>query len=231
LFPVGSVMSFPGDRSPASFCRALGNGAVVVTPVLSPTEGDLMATQVKNEVALSLWSIDTAHSSVHFKVRHMAISWVRGEFRSVSGTLNLDEYDMTRSLVAIDIDVSSVYTRDAQRDQHLRSADFLDVEKYPEMHFQSTAIASSGSNSYRLTGDLTIHGVSREIDLDVREVSPIAKDPWGNIRLEASATARVSRKEFGLTWNTVLESGGLLVGDEIVIAVDVEFVKSPSQDS
>jgi polyisoprenoid-binding protein YceI len=185
-----------------------------------------MATQAKNETALSLWSLDQPHASIHFKVRHMAISWVRGEFRNVSGTLNLDEDDITRSRVAVDIDASSVDTRDEQRDQHLRSAEFLDAQTYPKIHFQSTRITRSASDSYVLAGDLTVRGVSKPIELDVREVSPIAKDPWGNTRLAATAICQVSRRDFGLTWNTVLESGGLLLGDEIVINVDVEFVNS-----
>ena len=173
----------------------------------------------------STWNIDPVHSVVEFKVKHMMISNVKGQFTGVSGVLTLDETDATKSRVEATIDASTINTRDPQRDTHLKSADFLDVEKYPTLTFQSTAVQRTGVEEGTVTGDLTIHGVTREVIFAVEGPTPPSKDPWGQTRLGLSATTKISRKEFGLTWNAALEAGGLLVGDEVTITLDVQFVK------
>ena len=185
-----------------------------------------MSTTVNTLTAISTWSIDQAHSSVHFKVRHMMISNVRGGFRTVRGDLKLDEADITQSEIDIEIDISSIHTRDEQRDAHLRSPDFLDTERHPLLTFRSTKLEKAGVDALRVQGDLTIHGVTRNVELDVDSISPATKDPWGNVRMAASASTVISRKDFGLTWNTALEIGGVLVGNEITIDLEVQFVKS-----
>lgn len=185
-----------------------------------------MITDTAQEVAVSTWSIDPAHSSVHFKVRHMAIAWIHGEFRVLRGKLNWNENKTEESQVEVEIDSSSVYSSEPKRDQHLRNADFLDVERFPSMHFQSTHISRLSRDAALVVGDLTILGVSCPVELRVTEISAPAKDPSGNVVLGASAKAKLSRKEFGLTWNTALETGGLVIGDEILIDLDVEFVKA-----
>ncbi|MHB1795040.1 MAG: YceI family protein [Acidobacteriaceae bacterium] len=170
------------------------------------------------------YAIDPAHSSVHFSVRHLMVSNVRGEFTKVSGTVNFDPEKPETSTIEATIDATSISTRDPQRDGHLKSPDFLDTEKFPAIAFRSkkVEIVSGGG---KVTGDLTIHGVTREIVLDVEGPTPEIKDPWGKQRIGASATAKLSRKDFGLTWNAALETGGVMVGDEVKITLDVEVVR------
>jgi polyisoprenoid-binding protein YceI len=187
-----------------------------------------MSTAVNPLTAISTWSIDPAHSSVHFKVRHMMISNVRGEFRTVRGDLKLNEADIKESEIDIEIDTSSIHTRDEKRDAHLRSPDFLDTERIPLLTFRSTKVEKTGVDTLHVQGDLTIRGVTRNVTLGVDGISPATKDPWGNVRMAASASAGISRKDFGLTWNAALETGGVLVGDEVAIDLDVQFVKSPA---
>src|SRR5271166_987797 len=163
-----------------------------------------MTTDTAQEVAVSTWSIDPAHSSVHFKVRHLGIAWVRGEFRVLRGKLNWNENNIEESRVEVEIDSSTVYSSEPKRDQHLRNADFLDVERYPSMHFQSTHISRLSPDTALVAGDLTIRGVSRPVELRVTDISAPTRDPSGNVVIGASATAKVNRKEFGLTWNAVL---------------------------
>ena len=158
-------------------------------------------------------------------MRHMMISNVKGEFSNVTGVVNLDEKDPTRSTVEVSIDTTTVNTHVAKRDAHLRSADFFDVDKYPTMTFRSKRIVAVDPGRYKLTGDLTIRGVTREVTFDVEGPTPAIKDPHGNVRVGAAATAKVNRKDFGLAWNAPLESGGVLVGDDVTITVDVELVK------
>jgi polyisoprenoid-binding protein YceI len=153
-----------------------------------------MTTDAIPEVAVSLWSIDPAHSSIHFKVRHMAIAWVRGEFRVLRGTLNWNENKIEESRVEVELDSSSVNSSEPKPDQPLRSADFLDVERFPSMQFQSTHISGDSRDTVLVAGDLTIHGVTRPVELRVTEISPATPDPWGSVRLAASATAKVNRK-------------------------------------
>jgi polyisoprenoid-binding protein YceI len=171
-----------------------------------------------------VYEIDPTHSSAHFSVRHMMLSNVRGQFTKVSGTIKFDSANTANSSVEATIDAASIDTHDSQRDAHLKSADFLDVEKYPTLTFRSKRIESHSSGG-KVIGDLTIHGVTREIALEVEGPTPENKDPWGKYRIGLSATTKLSRKDFGLTWNTTLETGGVLVGDEVKITIDVEAVR------
>jgi polyisoprenoid-binding protein YceI len=171
------------------------------------------------------YTIDPAHSTAGFKVRHMMVANVRGEFSKVTGTVVFDPGAPENSRVETHIDVASLHTRDEQRDAHLKSADFLDAEKYPEITFVSKKIKGS-DGEWKVTGDLTIHGVTREVTLDVEGPAPEAKDPWGNIKSGASAVTKINRKDFGLEWNVALETGGLLVGEEVTITLEVEFLRS-----
>lgn len=175
--------------------------------------------------ALSTWKIDPSHSAAEFKVRHMMISFVKGKFSGLSGVLKLDENDYTHSVVEVSIPAASVSTVDEKLDAHLKEADFFDVEKFPALTFKSTSIRSLGDRDYEVTGDLTIRGVTKSVILSVNDLSHPSKDPWGNQRIGLSASARVNRKEFGLVWNAPLEFGGVLVGDEVAITLDVQFIK------
>lgn len=173
---------------------------------------------------ITTWNIDPAHSNAQFSVRHMMISNVKGEFTKVSGKAQFDQHNPSAGFsVEATIDVSTINTREPDRDKHLKSPDFFDAEKYPTITFKSKR-AQKSSDGLKLTGDLTIHGVTREVTLDVEGPTPPTKDPWGNARIGASATTKINRKDFGLTWNQALETGGILVGDEIKITIDVELV-------
>jgi polyisoprenoid-binding protein YceI len=185
-----------------------------------------VSTEVRPEVGISTWNIDPVHSTAQFKVKHMMISNVKGEFTSVTGSLELNNNDITKSKVEASIDATTINTRDSQRDAHLKSADFFDVEKFPAISFKSTSISQQTPGELTVTGDLTIHGVTRKVVFDVEGPSMPQKDPWGNTRIGFSATTRINRKDFGLTWNTALETGGILVGDEVTISLDVEFVRA-----
>jgi polyisoprenoid-binding protein YceI len=172
------------------------------------------------------WNIDASHSGINFSIRHMVVSKVRGRFTKYAGTLTLGE-DLTSAIVDATIAAESIDTGTAQRDAHLRSADFFDVEKFPELKFRSKRIEKVDDTHYLLIGDLTIRGVSREVHLDV-EYGGRAKDPWGNERLGFLARGSLDRKDFGLGWNQVLEAGGFLVGDRVEIELEVEAVKASS---
>lgn len=187
----------------------------------------ITATTVSN-IATPLtttWKIDPAHSSAEFKVRHMMISYVKGEFSGLSGELKLDETDYTNSTVEASIPTASVRTGDDKRDTHLKNADFFDVEKFPTLTFKSTNIVFTGDRNYKVTGNLTIRGITKSVSLDIEDLSKPADDPWGNQRIGLSGSAKVNRKDFGLTWNTALDSGGMLVGDEVTITLDIQFIK------
>jgi polyisoprenoid-binding protein YceI len=169
------------------------------------------------------WDIDTGHSAIHFWVRHMVISKVHGRFARWSGAIQLDAQDLTRSSVAVRIDAASIDTQVADRDTHLRSADFLDVAKYPELTFTSRKVEKAGE-ALRITGDLALHGVTRAVVLEA-EFAGTGKDPWGNERAGFSARTTIDRREFGLVWNAALETGGLLVGEKVEISIELEAVK------
>jgi polyisoprenoid-binding protein YceI len=184
------------------------------------------ATATATTATTTTWSIDPAHSAAEFKVKHMMISNVKGKFTGLGGTLTLNDADPTRSQVEASIPVATISTGDAQRDGHLKSADFFDAEKFPNITFKSTSMKKLSENDWDVAGNLTIHGVTNLVSLRVEDVSAPAKDPWGNTRVGLSATTRINRKEYGLNWNAALEAGGWLVGDEVQIMLDVEFIKA-----
>jgi polyisoprenoid-binding protein YceI len=168
--------------------------------------------------------IDPAHSQVEFAVRHLMISTVRGRFAGVKGTVVADHDNLENAEVDVTIDVHTIDTREAQRDAHLKSADFFDAERFPVLTFKSNRVTDVKGDRFKLIGDLTMHGVTKEVALDVTAEGR-GKDPWGGERAGYSAIAKVNRSDFGLIWNQVLETGGIAVGDEIKIALDLELVK------
>ena len=174
--------------------------------------------------AQSTWAFDQAHSSVNFTVRHMVVSKVRGRFTKWDGTLAMDETNPAGGSVEVSIDAGSIDTGVEQRDGHLKSPDFFDVAKYPTLTFRSTKVEAAGAGALRVTGELTMHGVTRPVVLDV-EYSGSAKDPWGGVRAGFSARTTIDRKDFGLTYNQLLETGGVLVGETVEITIEAEMVK------
>ena len=185
-----------------------------------------MSTLAAPQTAAATWNIDPVHTVAEFKVKHMMISNVKGQFTKVAGAMTLDEADVTKSRIEASIEAGSVNTRDAQRDAHLKSADFLDVEKFPTLSFKSRRATRTGDGELAVTGVLTIHGVTHDVVFAVEGPTPPAKDPWGNTRVGLSATTKINRKDYGLTWNTALETGGILVGDDVTVTLDVQFLKA-----
>lgn len=171
------------------------------------------------------WDIDAAHSAVHFTVRHMVISKVRGAFERWSGSIQYDPAQPAASKVSVSIEAGSIDTHEPKRDEHLRSADFLDVAKFPTITFESKGVTVLGKDRLKVTGDLTLHGVTREVELDTESLGT-GKDPWGNQRIAFQARASLNRKDFGLAWNQALEAGGVLVGEHLEIALDVQAIQS-----
>ncbi len=176
--------------------------------------------------SLITWKLDPAHSGAEFKVRHMMISNVKGSFSGLSGTLVENPADPSRSTVEASIDVATLNTGDAQRDGHLKSADFFDAEKHSSLTFKSTKVEPVGKGDYKVTGDLTLHGITKSVTFAVEGVSEPSKDPWGNLRIGLSASTKINRKDFGLTWNSPLETGGVLVGEDVAISLEVQFIKA-----
>jgi polyisoprenoid-binding protein YceI len=181
---------------------------------------------VTSKSAITTWNLDPVHSAAEFKVKHMMISNVRGQFANITAVLTLDEANATNSRVEASIEAASINTRDAQRDAHLKSEDFFHAEKFPTLSFKSTRITSNANGELTVAGNLTIRGVTRNVVFAVEGPTPAAKDPYGNTRLGLSATTKINRKDFGLTWNAALEAGGILVGDDVTITLDVQFVKA-----
>lgn len=174
------------------------------------------------------WQIDPKHSSAQFAVTHLMISTVRGEFHQVNGTVVVDDSDLSKSSVNVTIDTSTVDTREPDRDKHLMSPDFFDVAKYPTMTFRSTKVESAGRGELKVTGDLTIRGVAKQVVLEVTTPKPAIKDPWGLQRTAVSGSTKVNRQDFGVAWNKTLDSGGVVVGDNVTITLDVEMVVPPA---
>jgi polyisoprenoid-binding protein YceI len=172
------------------------------------------------------WKIDPAHSRAEFKVKHMMISNVKGSFSDLNGTLIEDTSNPALSKVDATIDINTVSTGDAQRDTHLKSADFFHHEQHPHMTFRSTRVEKKGNEEYAVTGDLTIRGATKSVVFAVDGPSSPGKDPWGNTRIGLSATTKINRKDFGLTWNAALEAGGILVGEEVQITLDIQFIQA-----
>ncbi len=173
---------------------------------------------------MNTYQIDPSHSSASFSVKHMMIAKVHGGFEKLSGKLSYDPANPSKFNIDVQIEASSINTREEKRDAHLKIADFFDVEKYPSITFKSHKLEKSGSG-FKVIGDLTIHGVSKQVVLEMESPSEEVKDPWGNIKMAVSGTTKIKRKDFGLTWNAALETGGVLVGDDINISLDVQFVK------
>ena len=182
-------------------------------------------SNVKNQ---TLWTIDPAHSEILFKIRHMMITNVKGEFRKFDATVKTDDNDFSTAQIQVVIDASSIYTNNEDRDKHLRSGDFFHVEDHEEIRFESTGMKKAGSEDYELIGDLTMRGVTKEIHLKV-EFGGIINDPYGNERAGFSVSGKFSRKDWGLNWNSVLEAGGVMVSDEVRINAEVQFVKQTKE--
>jgi polyisoprenoid-binding protein YceI len=176
--------------------------------------------------ATTTWTVDPVHSVAEFKVKHMMISNVKGHFTGVTGALTLDESNPGQSKVEAIIDAASINTGDANRDGHLKTAEFFDVEKYPTLSFVSTRVTSKGEGELAVEGSLTIHGVTKTVTFAVEGPSAPGKDPWGNTRIGLSATTKIDRKDYGLVWNSPLETGGILLGDDITITLEIQFVKA-----
>jgi polyisoprenoid-binding protein YceI len=171
------------------------------------------------------WQIDPAHTNVEFSVRHMMISNVKGQFQKTSGTITINGNDPTSAKIDATIDAASINTRVDKRDAHLKSPAFLDVDKFPTITFKSTKVEAAGPGKWKVTGDLTLHGVTKPVVLDVEGTGTPITDPMGNTRAGASATTKIDRKDFGLVWNQPLETGGVMVGDDVAISIDVEAIK------
>jgi polyisoprenoid-binding protein YceI len=186
----------------------------------------IVALTFPSFASAATWNIDPEHSNIGFKVRHLMVSNVRGSFEKHTGVVYIDDKDITRSKVEVTIDTASINTNVQKRDEHLRSADFFDVAKYPTMTFVSKKVAKAGKDKLSVTGDLTLHGVTRQVVLNVEGLTGESKDPWGNIRRGATATTTISRKDYGLVWNKALETGGVAVGDEVVITLEIEMIKA-----
>lgn len=180
---------------------------------------------IAESTTTTTWTIDPAHTTVEFSLKHLMISTVRGHFGAVSGTILLDEENPEASSVTAEIDATSIDTRQEQRDAHLRSPDFFGVETYPTLRFRSTRVESLGGGRYNVYGDLTIRDVTREVVLETTDEGR-GGDPWGGERAGFSATTRIDRRDFGLTWNQALETGGVLVGNDIKISLEVQAVKA-----
>ena len=172
------------------------------------------------------YQIDPAHSSAHFTVRHMMITNVRGAFSGVTGTVVYDAENPSLTSVNATIDAKTLSTRDEKRDGHVKSAEFLDTDQFPTITFTSKSVEPAGSGEWKVTGNLTLHGVTREVVLNVEGPTAEGKDPWGNLRSGASASTKIKRTDFGLSWNAPLETGGVLIGDDLKIDLDVSMIKS-----
>ena len=175
--------------------------------------------------ATSTWQIDPAHTAAGFAVKHLMISTVRGQFKGVTGTVTWDDQDLSKSSIDVTIDANTVDTTEPMRDKDLKSDKFFDVAKYPTITFKSKKIENVSAGKLKVTGDLTIHGVTKEVVLDVEGPSNAVKDPWGNTRVAASATTKVNRQDYGVKWNANIDGGGVVVGDDVNITIDLEMTK------
>jgi polyisoprenoid-binding protein YceI len=198
-------------------------GRIVVSSALA------VAFSLPASTVASTWKIDPAHSSAQFSVRHLAISTVRGAFSSVNGSVNYDDKDVSKSTIDVTIDVNSVDTRQPDRDKDLKSDKFFDTANYPNITFKSTKVEQAGVGKLKVTGDLTIRGTTKSVVLDVEGPTAPVKDPWGNSRVAASATTKVNRQDYGVKWNAKLDNGGVVVGDDVNIIIDVELVQQAAK--
>ncbi|HEY1949925.1 MAG TPA: YceI family protein [Bryobacteraceae bacterium] len=175
---------------------------------------------------MSTYQIDPVHSHLQFAVRHLMVSNVRGTFTGVKGTVNYDPANPAATTVDAVIDINTINTNDEQRDGHLKSPDFFDAAQYPLMTFQGTQVEKESDSEFKVTGNLTLHGVTKPVVLKVEDVSAEAKDPWGGTRIGATAKTKIKRSDYGLSWNAALETGGFMVGDDVKIEFELEFVKA-----
>jgi polyisoprenoid-binding protein YceI len=180
---------------------------------------------ISTATAAATWNIDSAHTDVGFSVRHMMITRVKGHFPGVSGTILIDEQDPSATRINVRLDAATITTRNEQRDAHLRSADFFDVEQHPELTFESRTVTPSGDDRYRVDGDLTIRGVTRPVVLEVEQEGE-GIDPWGQARIGFTAATTINRRDYGLNWNQALETGGVLVSDEVKISIEGQAVRA-----
>ena len=178
------------------------------------------------QIALAeTWKIDPVHTAVEFKIRHLMVSWVKGVFTEVDGTVDIDSADLAKSTVKVRIGTASIDTNNQKRDDHLRSPDFFDAATFPAISFVSKKVLVANGQPTKIVGDLTIRDVTREVELEVADFSQTVTDPWGNTRRGASASTQINRSDYGLTWNKALETGGVVVGDEVHINLEVELIK------
>ena len=196
---------------------------------IAVTAGLAAALSLPAAAATSTWQIDPAHSAAQFAVKHLAISTVRGAFTSVKGTVQFDDKDITKSSVEVTIDVNSVDTRQPDRDKDLRSDHFFDAEHFPAITFKSKRVEQVSPGKLKITGDLTIHGITKEVVLDVDGPTAPIKDPWGNQRMAINATTKINRQDFGVKWNATMDNGGVVVGDEVSITIDAEMVQKAAK--
>lgn len=187
-----------------------------------------MTLSLAGSAQAATWEIDPGHSAANFSVRHLMVSNVRGAFGKVTGTVTVDDKDITKSTVDASIDVSTIDTREAKRDEHLKSPDFFDAAKFPAITFKSTKVEKAG-DKLKVSGNLTIHGVTKPVVLDVEGPAKASKDPWGNTRSGFSATTKINRKDFGLVWNKALETGGVAVGEDVTITLDIEVTAKKAE--
>jgi polyisoprenoid-binding protein YceI len=185
-----------------------------------------MSAAAASSATTTTWNIDPVHSNAEFRVRHLMISHVRGQFSGVTGKLTYDSTDVAKSRVEASIDAATIDTRDPQRDTHLKSPDFFDVEKFPSLTFSSSRVTRKADGNVLVAGPLSIHGVSREVEFTVEGPTPPVKDPWGNTRVGVTASTTIDRREFGLTFNAPMETGGVMVGEEVHITLELEFVQA-----
>lgn len=185
----------------------------------------LIALTAPSFAELKEWRIDGAHSYVGFKVRHLMVSWVRGQFATVSGTVAYDPADLSKTTVAVEIDANSINTNNERRDKDLRSANFFDVEKFPKVSFVSKRIQGNAQSGLKVIGDLTLHGVTKEITLDIEGPAPAVADGRGGEKSGVTATGKINRSDFGITWNRVIEAGGVTVSDEVILEIEAELAR------
>jgi polyisoprenoid-binding protein YceI len=188
-----------------------------------------MAAAAPSFGELKEWRVDSAHSYVGFKVRHMMVSWVRGQFADIEGTVQYDPDDPSKTKVEVKIDANSIDTSNERRDKHLRSADFFDVENHPNIRFVSKRVEGSAQSGLKLIGDLTMHGVTKEVALNVEAPAPAVADGRGGEKSGVSASAKINRSDFGLTWNRALEAGGVTVSDEVTLEIEAELARGGPQ--
>jgi polyisoprenoid-binding protein YceI len=181
------------------------------------------------DAGTTTWQIDPKHSDAQFAVTHLMVSTVRGEFHSINGTVVLDDQNIANSSVNVTIDATTVDTREPDRDKDLRSPNFFDVAKYPTFTFKSTKVEQVAPGKLKVTGDLTMHGVTKSVVLDVDDPKPAVKDPWGLTRTGITATTKLNRRDFGLNWSKTMDTGSAIVGDDVNITLDVEMVQPPAK--